>query len=340
MTTEVLRCIPMNEVNAHSRATSRDWLWDGYLAPRDLTLFTSQWKAGKTTLLAGLLQMMERGGEFLGRPLRPGKALVVSEESLELWAERLTLMPIGPHVQLLPRPNWRRDSFDAWQSLIEAARRMREAGGLDLFVVDPMAKFVPGAWESNAVLLMDALEPLHELTSAGVAVLLLHHPRKKPSEPGHSARGTGALLGFVDIALELSRFGRLTGDDRRRQLIALSRHVGTPARLVYEWDPATGQFAAIGDPGKIQFEQNWATLLAILQKRTVGATHLELWDDWPSDQHKPARSILYEWLNRAFEEKRLRREGNGTRTRPWRFRLEDKNDWYWDRGLMPPLEPL
>ncbi|MBO0696913.1 MAG: AAA family ATPase [Zavarzinella sp.] len=61
-------------------------------------LLTSQWKTGKTTLLTGLLQGLERGESFLGRPLAPGKALVVSEESTDHWADRLRQMPVGPHV--------------------------------------------------------------------------------------------------------------------------------------------------------------------------------------------------------------------------------------------------
>ena len=203
-----------------------------------------------------------------------------------------------------------------------------------------MAKFLPGAWEASAAILVDVLEPLHRLTSAGVSALLLHHPRKKPSEPGHSARGTGALLGFVDIALELNRYGRLRSDARRRQIVALSRNPRTPERLAYEWEPSTGLFTDLGDPGSIQFEQNWAQVLQILQQRHVAATHRDLLMDWPSDQDKPAASVLYEWLNRAFAEKRVRREGAGTRTDPWRYRLENEEDQYYDRGELPPLPDL
>ena len=35
--------------------THVDWFWQGYLAAGNITLLTSQWKAGKTTLLAILL---------------------------------------------------------------------------------------------------------------------------------------------------------------------------------------------------------------------------------------------------------------------------------------------
>jgi hypothetical protein len=54
----------------------------------------------------------------------------------------------------------------------------------------------------------------------------------------------------------------------------------------------------------------------------------------------PAASVLYEWLNRAFAEKRVRREGSGTRTNPWRYRLENEDDKYYDRGELPPLRDL
>src|SRR6516162_11499627 len=41
-----------------------DWLCHGYLAAGNATLLTSQWKAGKTTLLALLLDRMSKGGEL------------------------------------------------------------------------------------------------------------------------------------------------------------------------------------------------------------------------------------------------------------------------------------
>src|SRR5207248_9083231 len=55
------------------------WLWHGYLAPGNLTLLTSLWKAGKTTLLSVLLSRLHSGGSFAGRSPAPGNAAVVSE---------------------------------------------------------------------------------------------------------------------------------------------------------------------------------------------------------------------------------------------------------------------
>jgi hypothetical protein len=62
--------------------------------------------------------------------------------------------------------------------------------------------------------------------------------------------------------------------------------------------------------------------------------------DWPAGSEPPAASILYEWLNRAFEEKLCRREGTGRRLDPYRYRLTNEDDAYYDRGELPPLKPL
>jgi hypothetical protein len=75
----------------------------------------------------------------------------------------------------------------------------------------------------------------------------------------------------------------------------------------------------------------------VLQSRTVAVTHKELHEHWPSDVDRPSVSALYEWLNHAHARKLIRREGQGTRTNPWRYRLENEDDAYWDRGELPPI---
>src|SRR5215475_7816231 len=48
------------------------WLWQGYIARGGVTLLTSQWKAGKTTLLSVLLARLKIGGALAGLDIRPG----------------------------------------------------------------------------------------------------------------------------------------------------------------------------------------------------------------------------------------------------------------------------
>src|SRR5262245_46275212 len=81
-----------------------DWLWRGYLARRAVTLLTSRWKTGKTTLLSVLLTKLSAGGELAGDPVAAGRVAIVSEEAPDLWLERGQRLAYGAHVRWLCRP--------------------------------------------------------------------------------------------------------------------------------------------------------------------------------------------------------------------------------------------
>lgn len=86
-----------------------------------------------------------------------------------------------------------------------------------------------------------------------------------------------------------------------------------------------------------QFEENWQAVLTVLQGRTGGITHQEIRRLWPDEAERPSETTLYDWLNRALAKKLIRREGRGTRANPWRYRLANADDEYYDRGELPPL---
>ena len=55
----------------------------------------------------------------------------------------------------------------------------------------------------------------------------------------------------------------------------------------------------------------------------------------PSDRERPPATVLYDWLNRATDEKRVRRQGAGRRSDPYRYGLPNEADEYLDRGELP-----
>src|SRR5947208_2000620 len=89
---------------ARSSAEPTRWVWDGYLAAGAVTLLTSRWKAGKTTLLSVLLAKLAAGGTLAGRAVAAGRAVVVSEEAPALWVDRGRRLGFGPHLSLVCRP--------------------------------------------------------------------------------------------------------------------------------------------------------------------------------------------------------------------------------------------
>jgi len=315
---------PMDQLATSEATLDAEWPWEGYLARRNITVLTSMWKSGKTTLIAGLLRAIGNGGTFLERPCAAASALVVSEESPAHWLERTRAIPIGAHSRLVSRPFTGRPTPEQWDELIVHAELLHEEGKLDLFVVDTLASFLPGRSDSDPGTLFDMLQPLRRLADCGVAVLVLHHPRRKASDEGHSARGSGALLGFVDVILELHRCTNLASDSCRRRLVGLSRRLQTPGTLVYEWAVNTPEFKLVTDPLAVRFRENWETVRTMLESRRRPATHKELLSDWPADRVPPSATVLYEWLARAAREGLAERIGSGRRDEPFRFRIPRK----------------
>src|SRR5262245_5705645 len=100
------------------------WLWDGYLAAGKITLLTSQWKIGKTTLLSVLPAKMKAGGELAGRRVPPARVAVVTEESPDSWVERGRRLGLGPDLWLLCQPFRRKPTPAQWQALLDELGRL------------------------------------------------------------------------------------------------------------------------------------------------------------------------------------------------------------------------
>jgi hypothetical protein len=94
------------------------WLWHGYLARGNVTLLTSQWKSGKTTLVAVLLARMAAGGNLAGLLVSPGKVVVISEECHMNWLRRSRKLSFGNNVSFLCRPFTGKPTQEDWETLM------------------------------------------------------------------------------------------------------------------------------------------------------------------------------------------------------------------------------
>ncbi len=190
-------------------------------------------------------------------------------------------------------------------------------------VIDSLARFYPGGSENEATLMTDALTPLAALATAGASVLVLHHPRRKNSPMGQAARGSGALLGFVDVLIEMRYVGSPGSADRRRRLEAVSRYDDTPRDRVIELSADGTDYACLGDFEEATFADGWAVLHTVLAVAARPLSVRELVKEWPPDSKPPAEQTLWRWLDRAVSVGSLRREGAGRRNDPFRYFLPE-----------------
>jgi hypothetical protein len=320
------RALDLAELRAGRAAA--DWLWHGYVAAGGVTLLTSPWKAGQTTLTAVLLARLGAGGTLAGRAVRPGRAVVVSADAAEDWLARADRFGFGPHVQFLCRPFCGRPTRAEWRALIDHLAGLRAAGRLDLAVIDPLAAFLPARDDGTAGRLPDALLPLRALTAAGAGVLVNHHPAKVSRAVGRAARRSRALAAYADVIIEMSWFSRPTDDDRRRVLAGFSRHPDTPRRRVIELTADGTDYADLGDFDAAELTDEGRALLGVLVGATDRLTRPEILAAWPPPGRKPDPVTLWRWLARGVSAGTIRRSGRGRKADPFVYWLAGKErEW-------------
>lgn len=214
---------------------------DGYVYRGRTSHLFSLPKVGKTTLLGGLVRAMGPDNKlesFLGRRIIHGKVLYVSEEHAGDWGSRVARMAIGDHLDVMARPIPAVDVHPRviWGCLVDHLAKLVERNSYDLVVIDTLG-YAWGVEDENSAPHVQAA--LNHLTgrfpSAGL--LLNHHSRKSGGEEGTGARGSVALLGYVDVNVELRRTAPQDPTDCRRTLLTNSRIPDAPAELVFEMMP-------------------------------------------------------------------------------------------------------
>lgn len=306
---------------ASTPQVSGAWLWPGFLARGNLTLLTSMWKAGKTTLLAHLLARRLSGQPLLGMTVAPGRSVVISEEPRSLWAERCRRFAFGGQLCLFPEPFAHLPSGGEWRSLLEHIDRLRGERQVDLIVIDSLTHFL--RTETAAAGVLDLLLPLRELAQRGMAVLLMHHPRRQGATLGNAGRGHGSLHSEVDISIEMRHAGPDI-DGRARRFFCLSRHAETPRRVHFELNADGTDYTLLAEAAGQDdgFSANWEVLRMVLEDAPRKLTRNAILEDWPDDFPKPHEGTLARWLRSAVSAKLAQSEGTGRKADPYRYWLE------------------
>jgi KaiC/GvpD/RAD55 family RecA-like ATPase len=299
-----------HEITADAPATP-DWLYEDFLAPGDKVMYAGQPKVGKTTLVAALIQAIAGDEQiFLGRIVRGGAVVLVSEEGDMTLAPKLRGMP-QERVRVLNRDAaWPKPP---WAELIAGA--IKEAVRIDavMLVVDSVSFWAQfeGSAENESGTAQAVMDVLDGATRAGLVVFLVHHQRRDGGGP----RGSGALMGAVDTVIE---YERLEDDapTRHRRLVTASRWPQTPHVLVVELDQ-DGEWRLVGEADSRLGSEVLGVreqILAAVPALEPGATEAELVELLGKDKRKfggPLRKLV--------DDGDLKREGRGVSGSPYTY---------------------
>jgi len=289
----------------------QEWTWRGFIAGGVITLLGGWPKVGKTTLLFALLAAIRAGVPFLGLETSKTGILLLTEERKRTLRPKLRLWHLVGEVHHL-----RLDQVPAYMPWPEVARQAVaycRSNGLGLLVVDTFPKWARIEDENAPGLVLSAVKPLDDAAAAGLGVLALAHQRKARGRFGEAVRGSNALVGAVDVVVELERLLSLR-DPHARVLHAVSRFDETPESLVV----ALGETAyeVRGDVAEAQaVEDQERVLEAIVSAGQLNGDEIAEATEFPK-----ARAMRH--AKALFEAGRIGRTGAGKKGNPHVFHAE------------------
>jgi AAA domain/Primase C terminal 1 (PriCT-1) len=209
-----------------------DWLVDGLLPAGGFAIACAKPKVGKSVFARDLAFCVARGEPFLGHATVQGAALVLSlEEKRSAIRKHFRQMgakgdePILVHAAKAP------EQALAW--LERATRRHKPV----LIVIDTLQRLVRLPDLNDYAPVMNALEPILNLSrESGACILATHHSKKATgADSGDNVMGSQALFATADTLIELRRNegGRRTiecvqryGDDMEQSVLVLNPETG------------------------------------------------------------------------------------------------------------------
>lgn len=186
----------------------RDWLVDGLIPMGCVTLLIGDGGLGKGTLMLQLGVAVTAGGDWLGRPVRAGRALIIqaeddedeigrrlrsiacaSEANLTDDLETISQDHLPDSLALFREVDGRLAPTRLFEWIEQRIREVQPA----LFVLDPLADFFEGDHNARAEVTRFVRRLAQLARQTGTAIVLIDHPSV---EGMRSGRGTSGSTGW------------------------------------------------------------------------------------------------------------------------------------------------
>lgn len=196
--------LPANEFSAGKPIS---WFVKGILPRAPLGVVFGPPGAGKSFWATDLAAAIARGVDaWCGKRVHKARVGFVAAEGAAGFRNRLQAYASHHGLDLADLPLFvmaAAPNLMQKADVVDLGNAINRAGGLDLVVYDTLARGTAGADENSARdmgVAIDNCRILHEVT--GATILLVHHSGKDVTK---GARGSNALLGAVDVEIEISR---------------------------------------------------------------------------------------------------------------------------------------
>lgn len=245
-----------------------DWLLSGYLPENSLGLMYGAPRSFKSFVALSWGLSIAYGIPWFGRPVRQGVVVYIAAEGAAGQRKRVAAWRVDNGVEdiqapfyLLPRAvNITDPGGEDVQVLLCTLEDVRRRTGLpvSLVILDTLHRCMAGADEDSAGDMGKAVASMDLIRErTGAAVLALHHTGK---DKDRGPRGSSALLGDVDVAVECAR-------DTDTMLARLAT---TKQKDHEEADPLTLKAIPVEVADGVTGELGASLVLTLVDERTGG----------------------------------------------------------------------
>jgi len=305
---------PVQWVDIKAKDFSERWLWEGFIAKGNITLFTAIMKAGKSTFLRGLFSSMSKNEEVAGQPTTKCNILVISEESDDVWSESKKFIEEKEinHVSVWIRPIRGKPNYKEWDMVIKQIAEVCEKKKIELLVIDTLSSFWPIDDENDSAKVNKALTPLYTFTQKGIAVLLIHHDRKGGGDHGEAVRGSSALAGFADQLVHFKR--NENGLPNQRIITTNGRLTSTKLIIALEYSISDEKYTTLGEPWKISKKARLEKIMDIFKRENRPLTSSAVSSLWSIEVEEISERSIRRYINELEKDGLLKvKEGSNER---------------------------
>lgn len=220
-----------------------DWVVQGLIPERAITLLTGEAGHGKSWLALALAGNVAHGQPFLGLPTVQRDALIVDREnSLAIYRERMDVLRVTKTPRLHVWGMWNEKEPDGPDSayLVHFAKEHE----CPLIVFDSLIAFHPGC-EQDSAETRRYMHGFRKLAALGATVIVIHHTGK--GENTKLYRGSSDIPAAGDMAYLLKKNGS-TRDSlaiESLDLIPFRARTGNPQPIKIRF--VDGQFVSKGN---------------------------------------------------------------------------------------------
>lgn len=288
---------PLVPVSAFMQGeTEINWLLPDLIPSGSLVVLYGAPKSGKSIFALNLaLATVVMGKSFIRRKSTGGRVGIVQLEDPEILVRNriktmIDYVPEGLFISA-GRP-WNEEQRENLAFYINEL-------SLQLLVIDPLILWKPGARENVAEEMAELMYGLRQVTMlTGCSILVVHHARKGEGAYGDNMRGSSAILGACDIAVELQR-----KDEWEAAMRVVSR-LGTVEPETLELDPETLTWYSLGPEGAQKTQERRQQIVRFIK------THSPVTADAIKTEFAVKRTTLYRDIG-FLENKHVITSSNG-----------------------------